>query len=328
MLSPLENARLEVWALGVVARVKAGQPVEDSHVELKREWPKDPNAAARRIAGHANASFGARVLWLIGVDEKAGVVGVDCNELSVWWAKVASEFDGAPPELLDRLLPDESGKAVCALFFNTTRAPYVVRNAAYGKSGAGPMEREVPWREGTAVRSATRNDLVRILVPAAAMPDFECLGGSALLQEWREDNGQFWRIYVGTAVFVTPQDSGLVVVPFHRCTAWIELPGNPIEPAASVVMAVSGRDEFGDTWGGSETLHTAAGELVIRGPGRCMLNAEWRLKRQPPDLAGAEMTVSFQIAAARAPTTALLKLRCIPSLPQSDQRAAWRVVPA
>jgi hypothetical protein len=53
----MRRAELEAWVLEVLERVEQGKPVEDSRVELKREWP-DPERAARRIAGHANAARG------------------------------------------------------------------------------------------------------------------------------------------------------------------------------------------------------------------------------------------------------------------------------
>lgn len=47
--------------------------------ELKAEWLPDHSKVARRqIAGHANVARGD--LWLIGVDEKRGVAGVDQQE--------------------------------------------------------------------------------------------------------------------------------------------------------------------------------------------------------------------------------------------------------
>src|SRR2546428_9721512 len=65
--------QLEAWVLAVVDQVPNGHRVEDSRVELKSSWPI-PAEAARRIAGHANASGGAPIPWIIGLDEQRGVV--------------------------------------------------------------------------------------------------------------------------------------------------------------------------------------------------------------------------------------------------------------
>jgi len=69
----MKPSQIEAWALNVIARVINGQPNEDSRVELKSEWIAPPDAA-RRIAAHANAAFGDSILWIIGVDQCAGVV--------------------------------------------------------------------------------------------------------------------------------------------------------------------------------------------------------------------------------------------------------------
>ena len=72
---------IENWVLEIIEQVESGQPNEDYRVELKAEWP-DAKKAARRIAGHANAAHGEPILWVIGVDEKKGAVGVNNEELA------------------------------------------------------------------------------------------------------------------------------------------------------------------------------------------------------------------------------------------------------
>ena len=74
--------RIEVgtWAIGIADRLKQGHPIEDARVELKTTWP-DPKAAARQIAGHANAAQGEPILWLIGINEKSHqIVGAEMND--------------------------------------------------------------------------------------------------------------------------------------------------------------------------------------------------------------------------------------------------------
>jgi hypothetical protein len=44
----------------------------------------------------------------------------------------------------------------------------VCRSFKTGKSGG--VEREVPWRQGGRTRSATRSDLIRLLVPVSQLP--------------------------------------------------------------------------------------------------------------------------------------------------------------
>jgi hypothetical protein len=139
---PRIPARIESWALGVISRVQEGHKIEDARVELKAEWPL-PEKAARRLAGHANAAMGSEILWVVGLDETRGIVGADSSELSDWWSAVKSQFDGIAPSLFELSLAVD-GKSLWALAFDTSRAPFVVKNSAYGKSGAGPVSLEVP----------------------------------------------------------------------------------------------------------------------------------------------------------------------------------------
>ncbi|HKA22780.1 MAG TPA: hypothetical protein VKN18_31200, partial [Blastocatellia bacterium] len=135
---------IEYWALNVLDRIKRHQPIEDSRVELKATWP-DPKKAARRIAGHANAARGEPILWLIGVDEGAGTVpGIEFIEFASWYDTVKSAFDELAPEPVSINIPSD-GVTIAGLYFETDRAPFVVKN-----SEGGTIQREVPWREATS----------------------------------------------------------------------------------------------------------------------------------------------------------------------------------
>jgi hypothetical protein len=80
------------------------------------------------------------------------VLGVVAPDPAVWRPAFASHFDGLAPSLVDLVVPRRD-KAVLALLFETDRAPFVGKNPQFGSAGV-VIEREVPWREGTAVRSA------------------------------------------------------------------------------------------------------------------------------------------------------------------------------
>jgi hypothetical protein len=163
--------QIERWVLSIVDRVKKNQPIEDFRVELKSDWV-DPEKAARRIAGHANAAGGTSILWLIGVDETKGITGARYEDLANWYARVKTHFNGLAPGLTDLNIPID-GKTVVALLFETNRAPFVVKNPAFGKAEGGPVQLEVPWREGTSIRSATRADLLRLLSPLETLSEIE-----------------------------------------------------------------------------------------------------------------------------------------------------------
>lgn len=198
----------------MIARVKSGQPIEDARVELKAEW-LEPGKAARRIAGHANAARGAPILWLIGVDEKTGVVGAQFNDLAAWFPQVASRFDGLTPEHVDLNVPAD-GKTVVALYFESERAPFVVKNAAFGQKGGGPVELEVPWRDGTTVRSARRSEMVRMLSPLAASPEIEVLAARLEVLPKHGSDGQKVMWELALLSYLTVQPESLTIVPDHR----------------------------------------------------------------------------------------------------------------
>jgi hypothetical protein len=132
-MSSLYFARLETWALRVISQVEAGSKVEDARVELKREWI-DPIKSARRLPGHANAAMGADVLWIVGLDEVAGVTGAKPNELANWWTSVQAQFDGVTPALTD-LTIHKDGLTLAALFFrDNTRSICRQESAVWNRS--------------------------------------------------------------------------------------------------------------------------------------------------------------------------------------------------
>ena len=197
----MRPAQLEAWILLLVDQVSKGAKIEDSRVELKAEWPEPPKAA-RRIAGHDNASHGESVLWVIGLDENRGIVPVSIPDLADWVPQVSAQFDGgiAPSILLNLVVP-AGGETLTGLLFDTARRPYVVKNSAHGKPEGGPVTLEVPWRDGTRVRSARREDLIRLLAPLQTLkpladelqvnlhiaedhPKIPDLGGSFLNQQY------------------------------------------------------------------------------------------------------------------------------------------------
>lgn len=208
--------QIENWVLKIIDQVEAGQPNEDSRVELKSQWI-EAKKAARLIAGHANAARGESILWIIGVDEKKGVMGADNMELANWYPQVQSQFEDLAPQLLTDLNvrvrePNDPNKykIIVALLFETVRAPYVVKNP-----DGGQISYEVPWREGRGTRSAKRSDLIRLLSPIQKLPLFEVLKADFFSQlgEWR----------VVMELYVSSKNLSQIVIPFHRCEVWFEI---------------------------------------------------------------------------------------------------------
>jgi hypothetical protein len=278
-MEPRELMEVEVWALRALQAANAGEFVEDSRLELKAEWP-DPKKAARRLAGHANAARGARILWLIGVDEKRGVLGAKFQEFSSWHAQVEAEFDGLAPTVIHLNIPFES-VTVSALCFATDRAPYVVKNVARKNEGAGPVSLEVPWREGTRTRTAARADLIQILVPTLLSPTLEFLGGELEQTPFATADPSIQILSAHVEFYIAPQTERIIVFPFHKLSATaVSAQGNfslqfdhirftdgSAPSAYSVLRSVSPISQPQMTVNARvEPVEITESELIVRGP--------------------------------------------------------------
>jgi hypothetical protein len=156
--------------------------------------------------------------------------------------KLSLFFDEIAPDLTDLNIQIES-KTVVALLFKTNRFLFVVKNAAFGNPGGGPVSLEVPWREGTRIRSAHRNDLIKLLMPLESLPKIEVINSKVLLYK-KEDSINKWpsHLILNIELYITPKSSDVIVIPFHRCKGWIKISGSlpEIELQSISLKAVSG----------------------------------------------------------------------------------------
>jgi hypothetical protein len=304
----MKSHQIEAWTLSLVDRVKAGQPNEDSRAELKRTWPQDTNKAARRIAGHANAAHGEPILWLIGVDQLTGVQGAPYQETSEWLAKVKSEFNGLMPRMTDVNVPVD-GKTVVALFFETDRVPFVVKNPAHGKPDGGPVAWEVPWREGTSVRSATRDELLRLLSPLAQLPDVEILGASIRAVTER-GNSIAWPLSI--YLYITPMSDTPVVIPAHKCEIFAEMEGETFLEAPGWIA-----------FGSNSALNSATRtELVVTSPGLFTLTGSFGTF--PPLTPAAKVRIKGKLRPVRSDSAIPLDIELLGTTRQdSNYLAMW-----
>jgi hypothetical protein len=207
----VRTIEIESWAARIIAGVQSGATVEDSRVELKAELP-EPTKAARRIAAHANGASSEPILWLIGVDEDKGVVGIKGDDLAAWFPKVKAAFDGVYPPLRDVAIT-VNGSTILCLLFDTSRAPFMVKNPV-----GGSIQREIPWREGTTTRTATRDEVLRIVHPEDPSPTIEILAANLRATPQKEGDlsleGRF-------KVYLVPKNEQMLVIPFHRCSAQV-----------------------------------------------------------------------------------------------------------
>jgi hypothetical protein len=266
----MNHAEIEYWALGVISAVTSGKRVEDARVELKAKWP-DPLRAARRMAGHGNAARGDNILWLIGVDEQHGVVGVNPADLANWWPATCSHFQGPVP-IVTPITVHYSNVMVLALLIETGSAPFLVRNPAFGSSSGGPIELEVPWREMTGTRTARHEDLILLLVPRLRLPVIEVLSASlvggrknptgATVEDSRLGPGFEW--YASFLIYVVPQPGETLVFPAHHITVTISAGGEVGELALRYHRIRP--SNYGSIMDGTA-------DLVAAGPSRLDFNA-------------------------------------------------------
>jgi hypothetical protein len=323
----MRDIEIESWVLRVADEVSRGARVEDSRVELKSRWPDEPNAAARRIAAHANAARGASVLWIIGIDEVKGVCGADPNELAKWFGRVRSEFDDVYPELHD-LNVRVGEETVVALLFSTTRAPFLVRNPVFGAPGGGPVQLEIPWREGRSTRTATRQDLIRLLTPLIQLPELEILTCTLSVREPNKQSGIVKRTWQITGdLYVIPLDSKPIVFPFHRSSLKATLPdGSTIDfspvfrlsaPTALGVDRARGGGPI--SYRDSMTVDASNSEALVSGPGRLRLHGSVEHPSDPAVGAAVTVELRLNVVGGAMPLVAIQRLQ--PS--GSGNRAEW-----
>ncbi len=319
----MRPVEIESWVLAVIQQVEDGQPNEDARVEMKAEWI-DSFKASRQIAGHANAARGDPILWLIGVDQETGVVGVDHKELATWLPKISSRFDGVAPDISDINVPYRN-KTVVALLVSTERAPFVIKNPDFGSKSGVSIAFEVPWRDGTTTRTATRSDLIQILVPKLALPEIELLDTELSLSKHDK-----YRWYLKMELYITPKIGSFVVIPFHRCEVELILtPSNTTIPLSGVRLVppykpVPGRSLTSWEPDSLTAAHTRT-ELIIDGPARVNLSAEAWMDDAPLSLEDSSITIRTRLHPVHANQSLMINpvLKWSPS-PDQDVIASWK----
>lgn len=293
--------QIESWALRALDAVARTQTNEDLRVELKARWPLDFAKTARQIAGQANAAGDEPVLWLIGVDEAQGVVDFPALEFSDWYNQLARQFDALPPRMTPLGIPYGDKRPV-ALLIETDRAPFVVKNPAHNAQGGGPVQWETPWREGNAVRSARRADILRLFSPAQWCPDVEVVDAGASCWAFsgagdEVSSGLYWSIEL--QLFVVPRGDTPLVMPFHRSTASMTLIGHFWEyPFDALEIWPAGR--------GSSMLECDGYQATMRGASMLQLRAQ----TYHPDRAAwynfSDLALRVQLAALHLETPLVL----------------------
>jgi hypothetical protein len=311
--------QIEAWALDVIDRVKHNQPVEETRVELKSKWPDDFPKTARQLAGHANAARGDDLLWLIGVDEATGVTGADRNELANWYPKIEAQFNDLAPAMQVVNVPFD-GLTVVALCFDTERRPFLVKNPVHGQQGGGPVEFEVPWREGNRTRTARRSELILLGYPLPELPEIEVIGGELVVSWTNEHNPppeasmtydlqlQFYAAQLG---------SRIVSIPFHRCRVRAYLTQYPDGKEFDKLDFWVGSP----TYGRDDTITRTLADIQVHGSGLFYLNATGKSRSVEYNIGKIRVTADLAVAGSDRPVTVnyfLPRKRCV-----DGQLARW-----
>ena len=236
MTSPRQ---LEYRALSLLEAMAAGRPPSeaDPYAAVFRSWPGPARSAARRLAAHANAARGRDVLWLIGLQSDGKPMAVKSasahETLDAWLGKVVPFFDGLAPRVTGFNVPvgAPAGKGprrqVVALHIDTTRAPFVIRHGG---------SCEVPWLDGTAIRTAGRLELVKLLSPLEDLPQFEVLESE--LTFYKNPHAGIaskaaYRWTLDGSLYVMPRAEGRLVIPLHRCRGSVFTPDGAFSSEAT-----------------------------------------------------------------------------------------------
>lgn len=204
----MRPSEVERWATRVVDSIDRGRRGEDDRVELKRRPKRTALENARRIAGHANQVREGRLLWIFGIDEDGTrhALPDELADPAQWWGPIEALFDDVAPSPSFVHLDEDR---LLAVGFDTERVPFIVNHSNQ------TVSREIPWREGTRVRSATRYDVIRLLLPTSELPQISILRGELKVTAWQvpqQSDERYlytWSLDVGlyaeaTAGFVLP----------------------------------------------------------------------------------------------------------------------------
>ena len=306
--SPLSAARVETRVVQLVEQLRAGQPVEDSRTELKRQFP-EPSGAARRIAAALNASRGSTVLFVFGVDEKAapedvvhGIAEVDFGE---WWSQVCAEFSELSPTCMELAVPI-GDRTVMAVSIRSDRPPYVVKISLFGSQSGHSSEREVPWRDGTRTRSAKRSELLKRLGPAIELPAIAIRHGAVGYVE-KKFGGTRGVPYLSAYVVlyltvVSPKQS--LVFPDEGVEVTATLGGRQVA-LRDASLRIDKSDVVDEA---SVNAHNGDGQIVVHSSGPVTLRAmSWQLdhwEEPPPD---GDLRLDLLLTPAGSTQTATLE---------------------
>lgn len=276
--------------------LRAAGKVEDAGLELKGSPPSADTKAAQ-LAGAANAAGGESIVWVFGIADDGAFVDISGFEFDDWFARMPGQFDGPYPEPTIAWLEHERN-AILAVSFRTDHAPYVVKRVA------DPRQRETPWREGAHTRTATRSELIRMLLPQARLPHIEILGGSVAFEPQPGQSPDLVKDVVFAAeLFVDPADANGFHLSKHRCELSVQLGEKTfVATAGNVALQATDHERYPQT---AAVRPTSAG-LHIQGPGSFALNTT-RIGQLPANVLNGLTEATVVIALGFGPPVGLVQ---------------------
>lgn len=223
----MTKQEIEVYLNDILEKVELKSPIEDMRVELKSEFiPAEK--AARQIAGHANSLNGQTGFWVFGIDEKAGkVTGVNHAEFSSWHLQLKKHFDSVTPEIREYVFDIQNVTIIVLIIYSDT-APYVTKNPRFGHEKGDNIEFEVPIRKNTRVTSASRSDLLRLLLPTITFPELEILFANCRLNHIT--NRKYQLYFYSNLYFYKPvNERSNCTLPLHKSNCIFRIIDTDIE---------------------------------------------------------------------------------------------------
>jgi hypothetical protein len=111
-----------------------------------------------------------------------------------------------------------------ALAFDSEEVPFLIKNPSKGTQSTEVIEFEVPWREGTMVRSARRGELLSILYRRGPLPDFELLSAIYGVESQKSVNEVKATGTIRLEIYIVPRSDDPVVLPLRRISWSIDHP--------------------------------------------------------------------------------------------------------
>ncbi len=318
---------LEYRALAYLDALEGGQPssLAKNHAAHFPAWPGPPRRAARLLAAHANAARGQDVMWLVGVRPtargKLALPGALRARFETWLQGLLPFFDGLAPTIRAYDIPagttaNRPGQLLVALHIETARVPFVFQANPEGTT------LEVPWWDGAAghLRSAGRQELIRLLVPIQALPQFEVLeaeltfyknlhaaGPTKITHRWTFDG----------SLYVIPHHDTATVIPLHRCHAHLSIPGSGFTVTANDLTLTADKQ--------SPSVRITESAALIEGLGRTFVYCSGTtttadIPWQSP------LTVTFDLLPAGSERAAVVSasLRST-AVTESNQAGRWKL---